>query len=197
VTPDLPIPEAAREAAVEAFRTHWDDSLLVETCACEQQFGTTPDLEAHIVDAIVEAALPHLRSLQVETQVRAGVLLGKAEALEEIRRQFERITYASDDGTEFEHSHPVDEGDPECPACWVQHIRQILGVNLPPKSERPLHVMSCGDCRADLDVRDHYPDCGQMYAPQAAERGSDGLTGSGEGPSHPKDSQTATGGSNG
>jgi site-specific DNA-methyltransferase (adenine-specific) len=25
--------------------------------------------------------------------------------------------------------------------------------------ERPLHVMSCDYCRADLDVRGHYPDC--------------------------------------
>jgi hypothetical protein len=46
---------------------------------------------------------------------------------EEIRKAFDRITYASDDGTEFQHAHPEDEGEPECPACWAQHIRQILG----------------------------------------------------------------------
>lgn len=39
------------------------------------------------------------------------------------------LTYASDDDTEYEHNGHVDgEGEPDCPACWAQAIRQALGV---------------------------------------------------------------------
>lgn len=29
---------------------------------------------------------------------------------------------------DFEHLHPEGEGEPECPACWVQTIANVLGV---------------------------------------------------------------------
>ena len=29
----------------------------------------------------------------------------------------------------FEHQHPEGEGEPECPACWVQTMGNALGVN--------------------------------------------------------------------
>jgi hypothetical protein len=37
------------------------------------------------------------------------------------------LTYASDDGTEYAHNHPDGEGQPECPRCWADGIRQALG----------------------------------------------------------------------
>ena len=76
MTPDLPIPEAARTAA--------NDSLayanLVDTSDGALDYeGSAADL----VDIILSAAWPHLRSLQVETQVEVGRLLGRKEALED------------------------------------------------------------------------------------------------------------------
>lgn len=38
-----------------------------------------------------------------------------------------KLTYASDDGTEYEHTHPRGEGERECPACWAADIRAALG----------------------------------------------------------------------
>lgn len=35
------------------------------------------------------------------------------------------LTYASDDGTEHEHTHPSG-GEPECPACWAEGIRATV-----------------------------------------------------------------------
>lgn len=32
-------------------------------------------------------------------------------------------------------------------------------VPLPPLENRPLHVMSCDECRGDLDTHGHFPDC--------------------------------------
>ena len=72
-----------------------------------------------------------------KTAADLAYALGRKEAAEEIAEAFEPTLYQSDDGTEFEHTHPEYEGEPECPACWVQHIRQILGIGLPPKAERP------------------------------------------------------------
>lgn len=66
-----------------------------------------------------EAGLAARHETRVERAIRRQVL-------DEVAAAFEPILYASDDGTEFVHSHPPVEGEPECPACWVQHIRQIL-----------------------------------------------------------------------
>lgn len=44
----------------------------------------------HVVDTVLKAALPHLRSLQVETQVEVGRLLGRKEAAEEIAKSLDR-----------------------------------------------------------------------------------------------------------
>ncbi|UOK18044.1 hypothetical protein QLQ75_gp50 [Gordonia phage Santhid] len=37
----------------------------------------------------------------------------------------EALTYASDDGSEWEHN-PRCQGEPDCPACWAAAIRWAL-----------------------------------------------------------------------
>lgn len=49
--------------------------------------------------------------------------------IDEMRAALDRVralTYASDDGTEWEHIHPPEEGEPECPACWAAGIRHAI-----------------------------------------------------------------------
>ncbi|MBD8056922.1 hypothetical protein ICV35_25070 [Rhodococcus ruber] len=39
----------------------------------------------------------------------------------------ERLAYASDDGSRYEHNgHAPHEGEPECPACWSEGIISAL-----------------------------------------------------------------------
>lgn len=38
-----------------------------------------------------------------------------------------RTTYRHALEQDFEHTHPEGEGEPECPACWVQTIANVLG----------------------------------------------------------------------
>ena len=39
----------------------------------------------------------------------------------------ERLAYAADDGTEYEHNgHDPAEGEAECPGCWALGIRRAL-----------------------------------------------------------------------
>lgn len=93
MTPDLPIPEAAIEAAEQAMRGH-DCHPVVN--------ANTP----HLARVALAAALPHLRSLQVETQVEYGRALGRKEAAEEIAQALDACV---DD-------NPIEEGyvDDDC-----------------------------------------------------------------------------------
>lgn len=51
----------------------------------------------------------------------------RATRAEERIKAVERLTYASDDGTEYEHNgHGPAEGEPECPGCWSLGIRRAL-----------------------------------------------------------------------
>jgi hypothetical protein len=74
---------------------------------------------------------------EVEARALAGSRYGDgafndlahtAAVLGEQRKAVLRLTYASDDGTEYEHEHDPFDGFPECPACWVADIRRALGV---------------------------------------------------------------------
>ena len=42
-----------------------------------------------------------------------------------IREAAEDMVLASDDGTEYEHNDGC-QGEPDCPACWVQGIRRLI-----------------------------------------------------------------------
>jgi hypothetical protein len=61
-----------------------------------------------------------------ETASKVAYALGRKDAGEETAAAFEPALYNSPDGDAFEHTHPKWEGEPECPACWVQTIRQVL-----------------------------------------------------------------------
>ena len=57
-----------------------------------------------------------------------GMCKMRAE-LAELRAKVARVealTYATDDGTEYEHDHDAIDGYPECPACWAHTIRAAL-----------------------------------------------------------------------
>lgn len=46
-----------------------------------------------------------------------------------LRQRVKTLTYASDDGTEYEHNdHDPHGGEPECPACWAASIRAALAT---------------------------------------------------------------------
>lgn len=49
------------------------------------------------------------------------------DALREADARVRALTFASDDGAEYEHTHPPGHGEPECPACWSEDIRAALG----------------------------------------------------------------------
>lgn len=57
----------------------------------------------------------------------AGLQIG-ADSLRAQNQRLLQLTYASDDGTEYEHDHAPGEGEPECPACWAADIRAVLGI---------------------------------------------------------------------
>lgn len=58
------------------------------------------------------------------------------DATETLCQALERMTYASDDGSEWEHN-PGCEGEAECPACWAQGIRAALSAHAVAFQPRP------------------------------------------------------------
>lgn len=46
-----------------------------------------------------------------------------------LREGLEAITYASDDGSEYEHTHPDCLGESGCDACWAESIRAVLAAH--------------------------------------------------------------------
>lgn len=51
-----------------------------------------------------------------------------SDPTETLCQALERLTYASDDGSEWEHNEGC-EGEPECPACWAESIRNALAAH--------------------------------------------------------------------
>lgn len=83
-TPDLPIPEEALEAAAKAMY-----HFVEGEHAPWLRSGVTVYYRDE-ARAALAAALPHLRSLQVETQVRAGYAIGRKDATDEISDAIQR-----------------------------------------------------------------------------------------------------------
>lgn len=77
-----------------------------------------------VIDPILSARDAHFEARNRMTE-QSDHWKERAEAAEAAIERVRAITYASDDGSEFEHTHP-DGGEPECPACWVEGIRAVL-----------------------------------------------------------------------
>jgi hypothetical protein len=48
-----------------------------------------------------------------------------ARPVKTLREAARDLTLMSDDGSEYEHNDGC-QGEPECPACWVEGIRQLF-----------------------------------------------------------------------
>ncbi|APE10790.1 hypothetical protein BO226_17610 [Rhodococcus sp. 2G] len=70
----------------------------------------------------VPALLDALDRAEDYTKANQQIVDQCVAALDRVRE----LTYASDDGTEYEHDHPAGQGSPECPACWATAIRRAL-----------------------------------------------------------------------
>ena len=105
---------------------------------CREGTGDYPD----VMDAWLDRFLARVRRdaarqaeaerdewRQTALQERAAAL----DALEQIKvrdariKAVERLAYAVDDGTQYEHNgHDPAEGEAECPGCWALGIRRAL-----------------------------------------------------------------------
>jgi hypothetical protein len=63
----------------------------------------------------------HWLDLAERDRLRAAL----AEA-QEREQKIRALTFASDDGSEYEHEHGPADGYPECPACWAADIHRAL-----------------------------------------------------------------------
>lgn len=54
--------------------------------------------------------------------------INRLPVLFDMLTRVEKLTYASDDGSEYEHDHGTGDGHAECPACWAEDIRRALAV---------------------------------------------------------------------
>lgn len=74
-----------------------------------------------------ERAATDLRDMEIERNMLRSTLrdvLDRAEVAEAIVARVEAL---KDEGAEYPHNgHEPDEGEPECPACWVQDISSAL-----------------------------------------------------------------------
>lgn len=129
-SPDLPIPELARRRATEALAVHFGcsgEALDLAYCACGESFKNAALRQWHVADRALAAALPHLRSLQVETQVAFGRALGRAEATEILEDLIDR------NGCHFDHNGGCQEHGwlHESKRCPHARAKDLLGKGDP------------------------------------------------------------------
>ena len=100
----------------------------------------TPETYTELREALAEVLRPgsseglsyeSLHQRDRETMMLAAsaapALLADRDRLAVQIKAVRALTYASNDGTEYEHNgHTENEGEPECPACWVNSIRRAL-----------------------------------------------------------------------
>lgn len=89
--------------------------------------------DAELIVAAVNALPALLDALDqarrdYEENMRAGLRhKHRADEAEAALERVRELTYASDDGLEYDHNGPASVcGEPECPACWAQAIRKAL-----------------------------------------------------------------------
>ena len=59
--------------------------------------------------------------------VPIATLTALLDALDAADAQVQRVRELVDDQRETKHDHPMTEGYPECPACWVDSLGRALG----------------------------------------------------------------------
>lgn len=133
MTPELPIPEEARDAVA---RVLWDEVYGEDERTFDQLDSTEQEELSWTANAALAAALPHLRSLQVETQVRAGRLLGLEEAAKAVEGYFE---------------DPHCEGEP-CEDCSL--VRELAAII---RSLGAQAAEATSEPRTDLPVGPSHP----------------------------------------
>lgn len=102
----------------------------------------TPE-EARDLEARLDAEFP-IEGMRLDISTLRFQLANRTKERDEARAQVEalqagnlalaqriqlveRLTYASNDGDEWEHNgHPPNGGEAECPGCWAADIRQAL-----------------------------------------------------------------------
>lgn len=132
----------------------WEDTARLRDADTQAPWATRPNLGAPaLVDLLDRTGQPVAHGLRpaaaeqiallvndrhqllielassraVEAAVRR-LMESHVAARQEADRRLEQvaaITYASTDGTEYEHE-PGCQGQPDCPACWVADIRNAL-----------------------------------------------------------------------
>jgi hypothetical protein len=68
-----------------------------------------------------------------------------------LRQAAADMVLASDDGTEYEHNNGC-QGEPECPACWVEGIRQLF-ADFPEQAAAVFSQTRVAEAIAGHDVR--------------------------------------------
>lgn len=124
MTASSPVPLGEVEAAADRVRQYveardlfygreaLDDDVLDTTHGATAGTAEGPDLTFSDL-RIIAARL----STSGDTALREAVVA---------------LTYASDDGTEYEHNGHADwEGEPECPGCWAKSLRALLNPTPP------------------------------------------------------------------
>lgn len=84
----------------------------------------------HVHDGVAELETTHHDMTEaLQRSVNLGIdLMARATSAEAIVGRL-RSSYRHALEQDFEHTHPEGEGEPECPACWVQTMANILGVD--------------------------------------------------------------------
>lgn len=74
----------------------------------------------------VEALLARVDAAEKQIDENWARLILERDAGRLAVARVEKLTYASDDGVEWEHNHDGG-GEPTCPACWAASIRRAIG----------------------------------------------------------------------
>lgn len=123
------------------FACYWPDNTFT---ACVFAPGSDPEIDdpsASMASSVAGPSRPECMaaaerwiSEQLDEMRRSGVRaepsLRRAEGTFTSPEVKARLwtTYRHALEQDFEHEHPEGEGEPECPACWVQTIANVLGV---------------------------------------------------------------------
>ena len=77
---------------------------------------------------------------------KSGALeLAKKELQAQLREAKQRLNDARDASNRFNRYHPEDDGDAQCPACWMYHQRRSKAFLIPGDDDR-IDKFCCQTC---------------------------------------------------